>query len=117
MRISMPMMSDRDNVIQIQFKDIDGGTFMSMHTVEHALDKPDPKVIRMFNHAICFLKQEGNDVTMTDFEYFNLRGYLPASLLNMTIASETSKEFTSMMKHIYTQQKAWDSELFLFDIY
>jgi hypothetical protein len=40
---------------------------------------------------------------MIDFEYANLKGYLPASLMNMAIAAETAKEFKNMMNHIYAK--------------
>ena len=104
-RISMPMMSDRDNVMQMSKKALDDGVFLSLHTVEHPAMPPNPKIVRMFNHVVTFLKQEGSDVIMHDFEYFNMKGYLPASLMNMAIASETAKEFTTMMKNIYQMQK------------
>ena len=101
MRVAMPMMSDRDNVMHVSTMDTDGGAFAVVQTVDHPSMPPNPKVVRMFYHAVLFLKQVGADVVMIDFEYVNLKGYLPASLLNMTIASECAKEFTNMVKCIY----------------
>ena len=100
-RISMPLMSDRDNVLAISTKNIDDGWFLNMKTVEHQAMPPVKSVIRMFNHVNAYFKQEGDHVSMIDFEYANMKGYLPASLLNMAIASETAKEFKNMMKYIY----------------
>ena len=99
------MMSDRDNVIQYSMLNVDGGTLMAVTTVEHPAMPPVPKVIRMFNHMLAFVKQDGENVHMIDYEYANLKGYLPASLMNMAIASETAKEFTNMMKTLYAKQK------------
>ena len=102
-RIGMPMMSDRDNVLHSSMKEIDGGTFLNMRTVDHPAAPQVAKVVRMYNHILTYLKQEGDNVTMLDFEYLNLKGYLPASLMNMAIASETAKEFKNMMNYIYAK--------------
>lgn len=91
MLISMPMMSERDNVIQISQKNIDGGVFLVVTTVEHPAMPPVKGVVRMFNHVTSFLKQDGKNVKMIDYEYVNMKGYLPAALLNMTMASEMGK--------------------------
>lgn len=60
------MMSDRDNVMQVQKMNVDGGLFVALGTVEHPDCPPVKKVIRMYNHDISFLKQEGPNVKMTD---------------------------------------------------
>lgn len=103
MRIGMPMMSDRDNVLHTTHKEIDGGTFLNMKTIDHPAQPPVAKVVRMYNHICCYFKQVGDNVTMLDFEYMNLKGYLPASLMNMAIASETAKEFKNMMTYIHSK--------------
>lgn len=99
-RVGMPMMSDRDNVLFVSQMKVDDGVLLTLRTVEHPAMPPIPKVVRMYNHIVCFCKQSGNNVIMLDFEYANLKGYLPASLLNMAVASETAKQFATMMKHI-----------------
>ena len=105
MRISMPMMSDRDNVLQVTTKKMDDGTLLTMRTVEHPAMPEVKKVIRMYNHLVLMVKPKGNNTIMYDFEYANMKGYLPASLMNMALASETAKEFKNMMNILYAKQK------------
>ena len=105
MRVSMPLMTDRDNVMSLSTREMEGGWFLNMKTVEHPAMPPQKKIIRMFNHVNAFFKQEGDNVTMVDFEYANMKGYLPASLMNMAIASETAKEYKNMMNNLYARQK------------
>ena len=105
MLISMPMMSDRDNVMHLTFKDIDGGSFLSIQTVDHPNMPVDPKIVRMFFLGLYFFKQAGQDVKVLEFEYANLKGYLPASLLNMTIASELTKQWASMIKYLHSKKQ------------
>lgn len=104
MLIKIPMCSARDNVLHIMKEERDGGMFYTMKTVEHPAKPVTKGVIRMFTYVSYFLKQDGDDVVMTDFEHFDMKGYMPASLLNMTFAAETAKEFTNMMKYIYSKQ-------------
>lgn len=104
-RVKLPMMTDRDNVIQIFTEKKDGGVFLTIKSVEYAAMPPVKNVIRMFNYVSCMLKQEGDNVIFTDIEHFDIKGYMPSSLLNMTIASETAKGLASQMKHIYARQK------------
>ena len=52
---------------------------------------PVKGVIRMFYYLSALLIQEGDNVKMIDCEHYDMKGYLPASLMNMAIASETAK--------------------------
>ena len=61
------MMSDRDNVIQISTKEVNGGTLLVGHTTEHPSMPPQPKVVRMYNYFLAFAKQDGENVTCVDF--------------------------------------------------
>lgn len=79
--------------------------FYTMQTIEHPAKPVQKGMIRMFYYVSFLVKQEGDDVSMVDFEHFDMKGYMPASLLNMTFAAETAKEFTNMMKHIYSKQQ------------
>ena len=37
---------------------------------------------------------------MLDLEHFDMKGYIPASLMNMTIASETAKELRNLVNAV-----------------
>ena len=92
-RFKMPMMTDRDNVIQIHNREIDGKEFFVVKTVERD-DVPEvPGVVRMFmnSRGLISINKESPDDTIdyTELSYFNLKGYFPARLMNMVIASET----------------------------
>lgn len=102
-RFSMPMMSDRDAVLHMvqQRRDDANGTFIKIKSVEHA-DMPLVKdIIRMYYYEALLLQQQGDNLLMTECIHMDMKGYMPASLMNMTIASETSKEFITMMNTIY----------------
>lgn len=47
-RFNLPMMTDRDNVMQVVFEEREEGTFMSLKSVEHPSCPPVKGVIRMF---------------------------------------------------------------------
>lgn len=104
----MPMMSDRDNVIQIhQSETPDGSEFICLKTVERD-DVPEvPGVVRMFmfTRGMVSINKESPDDTVdyTEITYFNLNGYFPARLMNMIIAGETKKEFDNMYKYLLKQ--------------
>lgn len=106
MLIGMPMMTPRDNVLHIVKQEKDGHLFCTMKTIEHPTKPVTKGIIRMFSYMAFTLKQEGDDVVMHDCEHFDMKGYMPAFMLNMTIASETAKEFTNMMKNIKARQTA-----------
>ena len=82
---------------------IDGGKFIALQTVEHPDAPPVKKVIRMYNHDISFLKQEGPNVKMIDVQFFNLKGKIPSTIMNMMISASTTQEFVTMMKHIHSK--------------
>jgi hypothetical protein len=50
----------------------------------------------LFYHVQAHLRQDPNDKDLyhyTEFDIFDMKGYIPARLLNMILASETEKEF------------------------
>jgi hypothetical protein len=55
-RITMPLMSDRDNVLAVSSMNKEDGWFLNMRTTDHPKMPPIKKVIRMYNHICCFLK-------------------------------------------------------------
>ena len=90
-KFKMPMMSSRDNVMNIKIVDHEGGRFFVGETVEHP-DKPVfPGVVRMFVYTRGFVRpgKEAGTHDYTELTVMNMGGYIPARLLNMVIASET----------------------------
>lgn len=104
-RFKMPMMSDRDNVISLhQRNNDDGSIYFCLKTVERA-DVPEvPGCVRMFLYTRGIAKPNAESpediIDYTEFSYFNMKGYFPARLMNMVIASETQKEFGNMYKYL-----------------
>ena len=104
-RFKMPMMSDRDNVLSIHQRDVEGGgDFICLKTVVRE-DVPEVKgCVRMFlyTRGLVEVNKESPEDTIdyTEVSYFNLNGYFPARLMNMVIASETKKEFSNMYKYL-----------------
>ena len=107
-RFKMPMMSDRDNVMQIhQSETDDGSEFICLKTVVRD-DVPEvPGCVRMFmfTRGMVSVNKESPDDTIDycEITYFNMNGYFPARLMNMVIAGETKKEFGNMYKYLLKQ--------------
>jgi hypothetical protein len=63
-----------------------------------------PNVVRMFafGRGIVTANKESPEDTIdyTEISFINMKGYFPARLMNMVIASETQKEFGSMYKYL-----------------
>jgi hypothetical protein len=106
MRIKMPLMSDRDNVALIHEEDIeDGGKYISCQTIEWPSKPPMKGVIRMFQQVTSVVKPDPNDPTQTlytEIDSFDMKGSIPAKLMNLVLASETAKEFKKLYKYAQT---------------
>lgn len=103
-RLKMPMMSDRDNVVEMITKDMgDGNTYVQCKSIERD-DVPElPGVVRCFLFVRAFIrdsKEVENALDFTEITCFNMKGYFPGRLLNMIIASETQREFGNMYKYL-----------------
>jgi hypothetical protein len=61
-------------------------------------------VVRMFIFSRLLIKpcpDSPNDtVDYTEFTQFNMNGYFPDRLMNLIVAAETRREFSSMYKHL-----------------
>lgn len=98
-RFAMPMMSDRDNVAKIhQFKQEDGSYFGYCITVDHDKKPAVKNVVRMYQRIYFTAKDVDGDMHYTEISNFDMKGYMPARLMNMLISSETEKEFATMYK-------------------
>jgi len=104
-RIKMPMMSQRDNVAQMYTKPMDdGSTFVMSKSVERD-DVPEvPNVVRMFLFIRSYIRPNkdspADTIDYTEITHFNMKGYFPARLMNMVIASEAQKEITNTHKYL-----------------
>ena len=98
-RFAMPMMSDRDNVAKIhQVKQEDGSYFGYCITVDHEKKPSVKNVVRMYQKIYFKATDVDGVMHYTEISNFDLKGYMPAKLMNMVIASETEKEFATMYK-------------------
>ena len=87
-------ISDRDNVIHKTTKDIgDGSTLMTIESCD--FDVPDyPGVLRMDAFVTAKLRQDPEnpeDLLVTEYSNFDLKGYFPSRIMNMVIASMLPK--------------------------
>lgn len=73
--------------------------FAIAKSAEHPDKPPVEGCIRLFFFARLGMKQVGNDLIYTEYALMNLGGYMPARLLNMTLATENIKNFKGMKKY------------------
>ena len=79
---------------------------------EQSIERPDvppvKKVIRALSNQWAFLyhKQDTPEITeLCEITYSDIRGKVPAGLLNMIVATEYYKEFAAMNKYINSQKQ------------
>ena len=97
-RSKMPMMSDREAVLHMCESEKDEGTFLSIQSVQHPSEPAKKGIVRMYYYFAVLMKQEGDNIKFTDIIQLDFKGYMPSALMNMSMASETAKGFTSIMK-------------------
>ena len=104
MRLRLGIMSDRDNLFMVnQTKSPLGGDFIQAVTIERDDVPLVKKVVRMNQSMNAWARPNPNDPTLTDYteiDTIDMGGYIPVSLLNMTIAAESLKEFKKMYETI-----------------
>ena len=106
-KMKLPMMSDRDLVIQVhQEKKDDGSYWGYASSIEHP-DYPTIKnVVRMYSLTYFKVSEESDGIlNYTEISNFDLKGYLPASLMNMIMSSEVEKEFRALYNHLVKVSK------------
>ena len=109
-RFKMPLMNDRDNILRITREDVEGGKqFVHCVTVERD-DTPEiPGVQRMFtqlNGLLAPSAEYPDCLEYTEISYFDIKGSVPARLLNMVIANMAKGEFMNIYESIKKKQKA-----------
>jgi hypothetical protein len=73
--------------------------FIDIRTVDHPDDPKYPGVIRMFHFLQGESYHDKDDPTILHYRetsYADMKGYVPTSLLNMVVASQSSKEYKNM---------------------
>ena len=84
------MATDRESVVEMDLKDLDDGSlFQLCQSVEHDDFPHVDDAVRMMYYKSMVWTQDGPDVRFTQFENMDLRGYFPASLMNMIISQYT----------------------------
>ena len=96
----MPLMTERDNVIRTtRYDNEDGSVYLQICSVERD-DVPERAgVVRIFAKIDAFIRRHPslpNTSIYTCFSLYDMKGYMPAMLLNMVIASEAKKEIEVM---------------------
>mmetsp|Transcript_15866 Transcript_15866/g.24416 ORF Transcript_15866/g.24416 Transcript_15866/m.24416 type:complete len:106 (+) Transcript_15866:761-1078(+) len=105
----MPLISDRDTAFKCQRKYLpDGGQLVFVNSITHD-DVPEVKgVVRMTMMVHGYVRKNPEDPNVLDYteiSHFDMKGNMPPRLLNMTIASESQKEFKAMYKHLTSLKK------------
>ena len=103
-RFKMPLMSDRDNVAKIcQVPQEDGSIFGYCITIDHEKKPMVKNVVRMWQKVYFRCSVKDDVMTYTEISNFDMKGYMPAKLMNMVLSAETEKEFCTLYKHWQTK--------------
>jgi len=92
------MASDRESLVEMNLQNLDGGksVFLVCQSVERDDIPHADDAVRMMYYKSIVWTQEGPDARMTQFENMDLRGYFPASLMNMIISQYTVDSINGM---------------------
>ena len=100
MRVKVPFMTERDTVMYVHEEPIEGGgMFFSIQSTEHEKKPPVDGIIRMFQHTASFIRPDPTDPSLhiyTELFVLDMKGSVPALLVNMTLASESAKEIKNL---------------------
>ena len=100
-RMKMTGMSERDCVVTFEKFDLDDGRSVFItKSIEHPDYPPSGKVIRLELYTASHAYQDGDDVKMLEFSYFDMKGWFPARLMNMMIGSMASAQLKDMAKKV-----------------
>jgi hypothetical protein len=101
MKMKVPLLSERDMLLKIQRIYMpDDKCLVISNSVERE-DYPEFKgIIRMdmFKMSLCW--QDGPDTTMIEFSSFDMKGSIPASLINMIMAASITKGMKNILDKI-----------------
>ena len=85
-------MSEREILLQFKYWEYTEGphagkTLWLMQTTQHPDYPPKEKAIRMYVHKASLFWQDGNDTIGHEVSTFDMGGYVPRRLLNMSIGA------------------------------
>jgi hypothetical protein len=96
-------ISDRDNVLRKTVKDLeDGSTLMTVESADCNVPEV-PGVLRMEMFKTMKIRQDPeklDDLLITDFSNFDMKGYFPARIMNMVLGSMLPKMEKEMMQKL-----------------
>ena len=91
-RSKMPMMTERENLVEQYKKDLgDGRTLFLSRSVDRPEFPRTKNAIRMDMFKASVFHEEDGDLKLIEYSNFNLGGYFPTKLLNMVMANMMSK--------------------------
>ena len=90
------MASDRTSLVEMRIQDVEAGKslFLGCQSVDRDDYPHEDDAVRMMYYKTQIYTQEGPDLKLTQFESVDLRGYFPASLMNMIISQYTVDSLT-----------------------
>ena len=109
----IPLMTDRENLCRLSKRDLgDGKTLFITQSIDLPQYPRTKASIRMdlFKASIFF--QVGPDLELIEYHTFNMGGYVPAKLLNMTLGSMMQQglsQFHKILKDIMVENKLENS--------
>ena len=103
-RFKFPLINDRDVIFKLQIKKAEGeGNLVFANSIPWD-DIPVPKhVVRMAMLDYVYVRpdpEDANSIIYTEIVHFDMKGNMPPRLLNMSIASESMKEYTAMFNYL-----------------
>mmetsp|Transcript_11011 Transcript_11011/g.16702 ORF Transcript_11011/g.16702 Transcript_11011/m.16702 type:complete len:244 (-) Transcript_11011:15-746(-) len=104
-RAKMPMMTDRDNLIELGKTQLPDGSYLFTNKSIDRDDYPPRKgCIRMDFFKCTMLKQVGPDLSLIEFQYFDMKGYFPARLINMMMSAAVMTGLKSFYENMLKTQ-------------
>ena len=96
-RVKMPLMSERELITQLSIKNYDSGEhagkslWLMQSLTEHPSFPVRPNCIRMYVQKAFLCWGEGNDCVGREVSTFDMGGYIPRRLINMSIGIQVKK--------------------------
>lgn len=108
-KIKLPMIDAREQVIKRTVKKLDDGSYM--HLLQSVLDDEFPitdGIVRAQFYKCQIVKpsdENPNDTDVTDISSMDLKGHFPPRMINMIASQALSKGFPEIIKVMREEQK------------
>ena len=90
-------MSDRDGVVALNRYPLDDGRVLFCQRSIDSPKKPQiDKVLRMEISQFSLITQDGTSLRLTEFMNMDMKGYVPAGLLNMVLGAMVAEEYKNL---------------------